>query len=179
MRNSKDFQFSMQGEWSRDSIATKAITLWQPWATLVAIGAKQFETRSWMTHHRGPLVIHAAKRFKRQEILLCYEEPFRTCLMEAGYQGPKSLPLGRALCVIELRSIHPTSGGSISSFKELALFQQELAFGNFDAGRLAWRLCQPRIFEPISMRGRQGIWALTPDERAAVDAAIEATEDKS
>jgi hypothetical protein len=25
----------------------KAITLWQPWASLIAIGAKKYETRSW------------------------------------------------------------------------------------------------------------------------------------
>lgn len=31
-----------------------AISLWQPWATLMAIGAKTIETRSWSTRHRGP-----------------------------------------------------------------------------------------------------------------------------
>jgi hypothetical protein len=42
--------------------AVKALTLWQPWASLVAIGAKAIETRSWATKYRGPLAIHAAKR---------------------------------------------------------------------------------------------------------------------
>lgn len=37
----------------------KALTLHQPWATLVAIGAKTVETRGWATKHRGPLAIHA------------------------------------------------------------------------------------------------------------------------
>lgn len=40
----------------------KCISLWQPWATLMAIGAKRIETRSWPTSHRGPLAIHAAKK---------------------------------------------------------------------------------------------------------------------
>lgn len=40
----------------------KTITLWQPYATLVATGIKQYETRSWPTNYRGPLLIHAAKR---------------------------------------------------------------------------------------------------------------------
>ncbi len=39
----------------------KAITLHQPWATLVAVGAKRIETRSWATSYRGPLAIHAAR----------------------------------------------------------------------------------------------------------------------
>lgn len=37
----------------------RAITLWQPWASLIAIGAKTIETRSWSTAYRGPLAIHA------------------------------------------------------------------------------------------------------------------------
>ena len=40
----------------------KALTLWQPWASLIAVGAKTIETRSWSTKYRGPLAIHAAKR---------------------------------------------------------------------------------------------------------------------
>lgn len=39
----------------------KALTVHQPWATLIAIGAKRLETRSWSTSYRGPLAIHAAK----------------------------------------------------------------------------------------------------------------------
>lgn len=38
----------------------KALTLWQPWASLVALGVKTVETRSWSTPYRGPLAIHAA-----------------------------------------------------------------------------------------------------------------------
>lgn len=40
----------------------KALTLWQPWASLIAIGAKTIETRGWSTSYRGPLAIHAAQR---------------------------------------------------------------------------------------------------------------------
>lgn len=40
----------------------KALTVRQPWASLIAIGAKRIETRSWRTSFRGPIAIHAAKR---------------------------------------------------------------------------------------------------------------------
>lgn len=40
----------------------RAISLWQPWASLVVLGAKKIETRHWSTNYRGPLLIHAAKR---------------------------------------------------------------------------------------------------------------------
>lgn len=41
----------------------RAITLTQPWSSLVARGQKKIETRSWQTSYRGPLAIHAAKGF--------------------------------------------------------------------------------------------------------------------
>ena len=48
----------------------KAITLTQPWATLVAIGAKRIETRSWRTFYRGPLAIHAGKTLPAYQFLV-------------------------------------------------------------------------------------------------------------
>jgi activating signal cointegrator 1 len=41
------------------------LTLWQPWASLVALGVKTIETRSWSTKYRGPIAIHAAARRPR------------------------------------------------------------------------------------------------------------------
>ncbi len=39
----------------------RALTLHQPWATLIALGVKTVETRSWATPYRGRLLIHAAR----------------------------------------------------------------------------------------------------------------------
>jgi hypothetical protein len=38
----------------------KTLSLWQPWAWLVAAGIKDVENRSWQTHYRGELLIHAS-----------------------------------------------------------------------------------------------------------------------
>jgi len=40
----------------------RAITVHQPWAELIVRGEKDVENRSWRTHHRGPLLIHAGAR---------------------------------------------------------------------------------------------------------------------
>src|SRR5690348_5615469 len=40
----------------------RAITIHQPWAELIVRGEKDVENRSWRTHHRGPLLIHAGAR---------------------------------------------------------------------------------------------------------------------
>lgn len=166
-RNAREHQLEMFGGRGRET-AAKAITLWQPWATLVAIGAKQFDTRSWLTRHRGPLVIHAAKRFTRAERAWCCEEPFRSVLRDAGYPEPESLlvTLGKALCVVEVTAMYNTSD------LVKGISEQERAFGNYEPGRFAWSLKNLRVFESVSMRGRQGIWTLTPRERVALDAAI-------
>ena len=38
------------------------LTIRQPWAAAVLAGLKAVENRSWSTRHRGPLLIHAARR---------------------------------------------------------------------------------------------------------------------
>lgn len=64
------------------------LTLTQPYATLVALGAKQFETRDWGTRYRGALLIHAGKGLgpvggQQGLIDLCLSEPFRSVLLAA------------------------------------------------------------------------------------------------
>jgi activating signal cointegrator 1 len=44
----------------------KALSLMQPWATLLICGEKTVETRSWRTSHRGLLAVHASKTFPLQ-----------------------------------------------------------------------------------------------------------------
>lgn len=39
----------------------KALTICQPYAELIARGDKPIENRTWPTHYRGPLLIHAGK----------------------------------------------------------------------------------------------------------------------
>lgn len=140
-----------------------AITLTQPWATLVAIGAKRFETRSWGTHHRGPLAIHAgaglADYTKRELVELCQAAPFADALAAGGYQGFADLPRGAIVAVGQLRScIHledyllPPGGAP-----------RERIFGNYAPGRYAWILEHVRALpEPIPARGALGLWTWAP-----------------
>lgn len=45
----------------------KAISVRQPWATLIVHFGKDIENRSWATRFRGPVLIHAAKGMTRYE----------------------------------------------------------------------------------------------------------------
>lgn len=137
----------------------KMITLHQPWASLVAVGAKRFETRSWLTNYRGPLVIHSAKRFTKEQKWYCHTEPFKTCLREADVIRLHELPLGTALCLVDLVEIFPTE--KIIN----KLTEQEKQFGDYQPGRFAWKLESPRVFsKPIPMLGTRRIRALKTKE---------------
>lgn len=156
----------------------KAITLTQPWATLVAIGAKQIETRSWATHYRGPLAIHAAAGLgpvggRRGLVELICASPFWETITGAGYCGPhpRQLPLGAIVATCELRSVRPIGREQNGDATILAddmlsftpIFGNELAFGDYSPGRYAWLLADVKpLAEPIPARGALGLWEWQP-----------------
>jgi len=136
----------------------QALTIWQPWATLIAVGAKQFETRDWRTDHRGGLAIHAGKRWEEDQIRLCYEEPFRTVLKQAGFENAKELPRGAVVARCELQDIRKTERLD----REL-IGPYESEFGDFSPGRYAWRLTvKERCDPPKPASGKPGLWRWTP-----------------
>jgi len=141
----------------------KALTLTQPWATLVALDAKRTETRSWRTSYHGPLAIHAAKRMPKPASLLCWQEPFCTVLEAGGYKpgdgttsNPFGLPLGPVIAVAILIDIQPIT-------LENRPLEPEYTFGNYSPGRFAWILRNVyRLPDPIPARGSLGLWEWNP-----------------
>ncbi len=79
-----------------------ALTVKDPWATLIAIGAKQIETRSYRTRYRGPIAIHSSKAFSREDQELCSQEPFRGTLDRADIHPPIDMPRGAIIAVVEI-----------------------------------------------------------------------------
>lgn len=45
----------------------KAISVKQPWATMIAHGFKDIENRTWMTRQRGTVLVHASKSMTYDE----------------------------------------------------------------------------------------------------------------
>lgn len=133
----------------------KAISLWQPWATLVALGVKQFETRGWATNYRGPLAIHAAKR-KADKYEL--NEAILESLIDAGFTRLSELPYGCIVCTVDLVDCCTTESAHLSSFWRPA----ERHFGDYTPGRFAWRLANVQPVDNIPARGSQGFWNWQP-----------------
>lgn len=140
----------------------KALTLTQPWATLVAIGAKRIETRSWATRYRGPLAIHAAKNVPKPARAL-YRDNWRffTVLRNAGYGGSSRLPLGAVLAICRLVDcVRIEPSGIIGKWTYLlADKDRECAFGDYSIGRFAWILTDVQALpELIRAKGARGLW---------------------
>ncbi len=130
----------------------KALTLWQPWATLVAVGAKTFETRSWSTRYRGELAIHAAKR-KPKFGTLGFRNLVERVLKDLGFTS--GFPLGVIVATCELTKVSPVE----SLYHDLQGMPLEDAFGDWSNGRFAWQLGNIKMLEvPIPARGSQGFW---------------------
>lgn len=125
----------------------KAISLWQPWASAVMIGLKKFETRHWKTAYRGPIAIHAAKRWQDDQKLR-----FRSANMNIA------LLFGKVIAIATLDEIY--------DLDLLGLFVTDLerSWGNYKPGRYGWALnnVQP-LSRPFDFRGGQGIFNV-PDE---------------
>jgi hypothetical protein len=131
----------------------KTLTVWQPWASLIAFGEKQFETRSWTTKYRGPLAIHAGMRFTMQQQTLCWQLPFASALIRHSVHTPADLPMGRVVCIADLIDVVPTHG------YRSQLSKQELIFGDYRDGRYAWKLANVHVLcNALPATGRQGLW---------------------
>lgn len=161
----------------------KAITVTQPWATLVAIGAKKIETRGWATAYRGPLAIHAGKGLgpvggKKGLYEIRTLEPFRSALEAAGYCQFDGLPLGAIIAVGELTAVHrvpatpcrfPRGVGDDHKYASypvtLPPFQDDVerAFGDYTPGRYAWILEDiQRLDALVECKGALGLWEWQP-----------------
>jgi hypothetical protein len=148
----------------------KALSLIQPWATLVAVGAKRYETRSWSTSYRGPIAIHASKwldaggkiisKDVADYLALCHQEPFRSALTQNGIDRVRDLPSGAVVAIARLVDVVHADTVVIDDL--------EREFGNFAPGRYAWKFADVRAIAPIPHRGFPGLWDLPDTTLAAV-----------
>lgn len=127
----------------------KAITLTQPWATLVAFGAKKIETRSWATDYRGPLAIHAAKSIPTW--VDYWAISVLPILSRYRALPIQSLPRGCVVATCTLVDVVPAARARPDA--------AERTLGDFAPGRFAWLLADVRPLPvPVPARGSLGLW---------------------
>ena len=147
----------------------KAITLWQPWASLVAEGWKSIETRSWATRYRGLLAIHAGAKVDSRA---CQENPeIAAFLKHFGHgSGGTGLPTRCVLAIVQLVAISSTEevarvlvGAPAARLFVSDVNPRERAFGDFSPGRFAWFMEEvKKLEEPVPAKGARMLWDWTP-----------------
>ena len=131
----------------------KAVTLWQPWASLIACGVKRFETRSWPAYGLlvgEELAIHAGLRCASLADLDAVT--LRTML--ALFRDRPSLPSGAVVAIARFEGNYLVEH-----------VRDPDPFGDYRPGRWAWRLGDVRTLAvPCPATGRQRIWDWTPGQ---------------
>ncbi len=128
----------------------KAISLTQPWGTLILDGVKQVETRKWKTVHRGDLLICAS--LTPDMDLFCdaidrLREEFGDYYLKA-YNQKTDYPTGVALCVVNIVHIRPMT-------KE----DERFACYPWDSPkRMAWLISDVRPVKQVLIKGKQSIF---------------------
>lgn len=142
----------------------KALTIWQPWAQLIARGHKRLETRDNGTAYRGPLAIHAGSRMDPEQQALLWHDPYNAAL---GYAHWTQLPLGVVVATAVLVDCYQLLD------KRHRPKEPERTFGDYRLGRWVYVLEDvKRVLRPVAMRGQPNLWD-TPFELDAPLAVVE------
>lgn len=148
-------------------VVAKAISLHQPWASLVMLGVKRVETRSWKPPASvigSRVMIHAAKRIHACVL----DEPFSTYIADPVRDAPMGVLLGSVLiegawvidhaadAVLAAHEYHRKEDRDGKPFYDKQASEHELAFGDFTVGRWMWGLAESRRLNvPIPYDGAQ------------------------
>lgn len=150
-----------------------AITIWQPWATMILEGMKPYEFRSWPAPRRfvgQRIAIHAGARPVKpaevRELLARFDHdgahgqaldvPRASALLESWLRGGVRLPLSSILCTAILGE--PLSPKAVRD--KLGNDSDRAEHFNW-----AWPLTAIEPFRPFApARGAQGFWNWTPTD---------------
>ena len=131
---------------------THALTVCQPFASLIAAGHKFVENRTWPTSYRGPLLIHAGKSRK-----------YLTCCDELPGDLPDPLPFGAIVADSELVECinldAPVDHGAIERMAAVGITLDEFLDHEHTEGPWCWILRDVSpLPEPVPCSGRQQLW---------------------
>lgn len=123
----------------------RGLSIQQPYASLLSSGRKHYETRSYPTSYRGPILIHAGKKEWKG-----WRQDPRLVSLSEGLEKPS----GAFLATGNLVACHPITEAFMASLSD-----DEKAMGFYSPGRFAWEIedVQP-LTSPVRARGYLGLW---------------------
>lgn len=146
----------------------KALTIWQPWASLIMAGAKPYEFRRWDYSDRYPsligrrVVIHAGARPVMRNEIEDLLERMDDHISSVDYKIARPM-LQRLLAAHKCRGLPLAAGlgtAALMAPKSVtSLFSSPADSDRIDHHMWAWPLKEITPFsEPVPMRGMQGFW---------------------
>jgi len=132
----------------------KALTLWEPWASLIAMKRKTAETRSWACppdNYGRRIAIHAGRRVERELAAYFSVDPL------PGYV------VATAVLTQCVRVESHTEGfAHCRTIRQNLITVPEDQYGDFSTGRWLWLLEDiAAVPEPFEAVGAQGLWPLS------------------
>lgn len=136
----------------------KAISIWQPFATLIVRGFKIFETRTWPPPASliGQRIgIASTKSLRPEQRAHFADEDFQQCYQRLGLpERLEDLQHGFMLGTAILDSVELMT----EEFME-EVSAEEQHYGWWQEGFYAWRMVSPETFvKPMPVRGAQGLY---------------------
>jgi hypothetical protein len=134
----------------------KAVTIHEPYATLMRYGIKTVETRTWATRHRGPLLVCASKSRTvmngKPEVVKAAIEAIQE--VDAGFDPDKGFSSGHAVAIVDVVDCVTLDGGPVEHR------EAELEFGNYDAGNVGWLTERMSSVDmaPFPVQGKQRLF---------------------
>ena len=133
----------------------KAITLWQPWASLISAGVKRIETRSWSAPAAllgERIAIHAGKTVFSVGDGAIFDRRVDVVL---GPGWKRNIPRGAVVATAVLAGCEEMSEGNPERWP----CGDEELFGDYGVGRFMWRLAEVELVEPpVPATGHPGFW---------------------
>ena len=151
--------------------------MWQPFASLLAAGIKQVDSRGFNTNFRGEFFIHASQSIPRQVYDDYYlgKILFRQIVNEFLHVSKNS-----TLSILDFRQgftlgaivgkgtlLYSSPSSEVKRAHELKAMSKrweiEEALGDHGPGRWAWEVLDPELLPPQPIKGRQQIFWKIPD----------------
>jgi activating signal cointegrator 1 len=140
----------------------KAISIWQPFASLIVTGCKIFETRTWAPPASliGQRVAIASTKIILPAQRAHWADPeFQRFYAGTALPAPEELPRGYLLGHARLDSVELMDEELMEDVSP-----EEQSYGWWEPGNYAWRMVDPvALAHPIPVRGKQGIWVYEGD----------------
>lgn len=127
----------------------KVLSLTEPYATLIKMGVKTIETRSWKTNYRGELYIHASSTKIPKE--------YKDNLELMALVQKKELNYGKIIVKCRLTDCIKMNADYVEMIKKTD--QKNYLTGIYKEGRYAWILEDIEVLEKeVKAKGHLGIW---------------------